>query len=1153
MSKGNLSILHKIVVNEINGLISEVKNSFIRNFLQEDFNNILNKIYNSKKEIDLEHYIDEHMNSNINFIQKEMLFPTINILADDYPKDELFFNRIKDILNLKELKSILINSCNDNIINPTLFKELKSLLELKDGWLNGEGKALDKLGLITFFMNFDKYYKKNCDYPKFFPMESGNISVEWVNDKFDISLTVNLHLQSAIFSILNVSNGDIDDVYEELDLKNNSDWDTLNSNLSKYFLGENNNILVAVKSNNYDLFSRLVDEINKNITTLYNDIIMTFLTEKFNSIFSFNQKGEFETIVNTRLSEIKSFLKQNFKSEFLKKSDIQIMKKIYHLISLDATYKILCSKFIKQTDKYINYDKSISNELNAFLEQSEEPKDSKVNRSTLIDMLVLSDYIDKFLDKSINTPITYLLDEHVIKFEWSNININNVNNKVVLYLNSASFYAKLVKVESNNTTVLADYLNLYFDKSWYDLNAFLIALLNEFNVNRNLDLFNISELENDINENLINKVSENTQNIIRKELNLFKSLNSLNSNFNKAEFLKVSKEIDALDSQLTRVSILADEKSLHNYDSLMQIYDDFNTIFTDTYNELKQKNDLLIIDEEKDKSSLLNTVKMTVNDYKRTPILKGVLSINNIKVKNFLISKYEHDIVLVDENDEKYDGLENIEEYLYSYSKRYWDKILKYPMDISSELNYDIKSFYSDINISHYGMTKAKQIITEIITAQNRNKSSTPPVICLVGAPGVGKTSLIHSISKALNRAFYKISLNGCTDLETLLSGFSEVYRGSRNGRLSQALIDVGVNNPLILLDEIDKITSARGSISDGLLSVLDSSQNKEFYDAYFGFEIDLSKVFFICTANDARKIDQPLLDRMILINLDGYSNIEKLNILKDYSLPKILENNGINEDELSFSEAVLNKLIEDYSIEAGIRKLEQLVDSLCKKFIFEKDVNGNTLEFNLENLSALIDRSPIDLENNYRNEIGYINGLYVNTNHHGGIIKVESVITKGNGKIMDLGLLGGMTKNSIQVIHNLFKSNEDKWNLPTDFFIKHNICVNLGGSTSVDGPSAGTAIVCSIMSSIKNIGVPNNIAMTGEIDLHGNVLPIGGCREKILGGKREGVNKFFFPIGNENKVKRLSDEVKNGIEIIFVKNIMEIFKDLNLVEDKNE
>lgn len=585
--------------------------------------------------------------------------------------------------------------------------------------------------------------------------------------------------------------------------------------------------------------------------------------------------------------------------------------------------------------------------------------------------------------------------------------------------------------------------------------------------------------------------------------------------------------------------------------------DDFSFIFLDSF--LSPTTTLLFVPiEVVNIRAILNRLSQYKDNFKKfadedlindtseknkTPILNFLKKIKDDKIRISLIDKYNAEVDIY---------AEKIEEYFPAKDdRRFFQKILKIPFDNYSELNYDIKDFYNKINNTHYGMNKIKDKLAEIMLVLSRNKDSSPPIICLVGAPGVGKTSLIHSIGEAANRKISKISLNVAADIESLLSGFSSTYRNSQNGRITESLIKTGVKNPLIILDEIDKVQNVRGNnIENALLGLLDPSQNTEFYDEYFGFNFDVSKVMFICTANSIDKLSKPLLDRMMIIDVDGYTDTEKFIIAETYLMNRIIKKNGIlKSDNFNISNEAIKYIIDKYCNESGIRNIEQILDSICKKYLFEKEINNHVLDLSINNLVNIIEQKPIMIkgESLYRNS-GILNGLYCYEGGGGGILKVQSSIVNGDGRINNLGLLGKKTTNSVQVIYNLLKLNQINWGLPDDLFKTKNICINYGGSNEVDGPSAGTATVCSVVSSIKNISVSRNIGMSGEIDLHGNVLPIGGCRDKIMGSKKEGVTKFFFPIDNKYDIDKLDIDIKNGVEIVLVSRIEEILLDLGLI-----
>lgn len=541
--------------------------------------------------------------------------------------------------------------------------------------------------------------------------------------------------------------------------------------------------------------------------------------------------------------------------------------------------------------------------------------------------------------------------------------------------------------------------------------------------------------------------------------------------------------------------------------------------------------------DEIDARRKISSKSLLPRDNSICKIKDSILKITNEKTKTYLLNRL--------------DGLDKDASCSeFTKEKKYFERVLTIPFNNYSKLNDNIKDVYSTLNESHFGLNLVKERILEIISVYLRSKDSPPPVICFVGAPGVGKTSLIYSIAKAMNRVMCKININGIIDPNTLVGSESH-YVGARHGRISEALINSKVMNPLILLDEIDKVSkdrSSEGTVGNILLGILDPTQNHEFHETFFGFELDLSKCMFICTANEISQISKPLLDRLQVINLDGYSNEEKFEIAKTKILPKLIKSNGIREsDNLEISDEVLTEIVNNYTQELGVRKLEECLDLIFKKYIYESDVLGRSLDVSPYSLEKIIQKPKI-IKSNKDKIPGEINGMYVNSASGGGLGVIQALILEGKGDFKVFGVLGDMAKNSSQIIRNLISLKASDWNIDKKILNKKNICINFGGSSKSDGPSAGVTMVCAILSAIKQKPVSNEISMTGEIDLFGNVLSIGGCYQKILGVKREGVKKIFFPIGNKGEVDLIPDDIKNGIKLIFVKHIDEILKEINLI-----
>jgi ATP-dependent Lon protease len=487
-----------------------------------------------------------------------------------------------------------------------------------------------------------------------------------------------------------------------------------------------------------------------------------------------------------------------------------------------------------------------------------------------------------------------------------------------------------------------------------------------------------------------------------------------------------------------------------------------------------------------------------------------------------------------------------------SVVRGYLDWMLSIPWKNKSKVRANIDLAKEILDKDHYGLDEVKDRILEYLAVQKRVKKSTANILCLVGPPGVGKTSLGRSIAKATNRKYVRMALGGVRD-EAEIRGHRRTYIGSMPGKLIQKISKAGVKNPLFLLDEIDKMgMDHRGDPASALLEVLDPEQNTAFADHYLEVDYDLSEVMFVCTAN-SMNIPAPLLDRMEIIRIPGYTEDEKVNIAKRYLLPKQIEQNGVKENELSLSEDTMRSVVRHYTKEAGVRGLERELAKLCRKVV-KKNVMSkeNPVESNIkpEMLEEYlgIEKFHYGLAD-AKNYVGQVTGLAW-TSVGGEILTIESVITPGKGRIVKTGSLGDVMQESIQAALTVVKSRSTAWNLPVNFFETHDLHIHVPeGATPKDGPSAGVGMVTALMSVITNTEIRSDVAMTGEVTLRGKVLPIGGLKEKLLAAHRGGIKTVLIPFENERDLKEIPQNIKDQLEIIPVKWVDEVI-DVALVGD---
>ncbi|MDC6486893.1 endopeptidase La [Methylophilaceae bacterium] len=480
-----------------------------------------------------------------------------------------------------------------------------------------------------------------------------------------------------------------------------------------------------------------------------------------------------------------------------------------------------------------------------------------------------------------------------------------------------------------------------------------------------------------------------------------------------------------------------------------------------------------------------------------------------------------------------------------SVVRTYIETLLNLPWANKTKINSSLKDAENTLNLDHHGLDKVKERIIEYLAVQQRVDKVKSPILCLVGPPGVGKTSLGQSIAKAVNRKFIRMALGGVRD-ESEIRGHRKTYIGSMTGKVLQNMTKVGVNNPLFLLDEVDKMgQDFRGDPSSALLEVLDPEQNHTFADHYAEVEYDLSDVMFVATANTLN-IPEPLLDRMEIIRLPGYTEQEKIDIAMTHLVPKQLKSHGLKKNELTITQSAVKSIIQFYTREAGVRKLEQEIAKICRKSVKQLLTKRKLTKISVtaKNIDDFLGVKIFDIGlAGKKNQIGQVTGLAW-TQVGGELLTIESIIMPGKGKINLTGKLGDVMKESIHAALSVVRSRSSKLNIPVDFYEKNDFHIHLPeAATPKDGPSAGIGMTTAIISSLTSIPVRSDVAMTGEITLRGEVLPIGGLKEKLLAAHRGGIKKVIIPNLNSKDLIDISNEVLAKVEIIPVKTIDEVLK----------
>ena len=478
-----------------------------------------------------------------------------------------------------------------------------------------------------------------------------------------------------------------------------------------------------------------------------------------------------------------------------------------------------------------------------------------------------------------------------------------------------------------------------------------------------------------------------------------------------------------------------------------------------------------------------------------------------------------------------------------SVIRGYIETLLEMPWDKASKDSKDIERAREILEADHYGLEKVKERILEFLSVRILTKKGDSPILCLVGPPGTGKTSIARSIAKALDKKYVRISLGGVRD-EAEIRGHRRTYIGAMPGRIANGIRTAGVKNPLMLLDEIDKLSSDyKGDTASAMLEVLDGEQNVKFRDHYIEIPLDLSEVLFIATANDVQSIPRPLLDRMELIEVTSYTENEKFHIAKEHLWIKQVEKNGLNPEKISITDDALRKVISGYTREAGVRGLERKLGEICRKAARETlEKKKRSVKITEENLEKYLGKVRFTIQTlNDQDEIGIVRGLAW-TSVGGDTLQIEVNTMPGRGEFRLTGQLGDVMKESAQAGISYIRSVSEQYHISDEYFRKHDIHIHIPeGAVPKDGPSAGVTMATAMISAITKIPVRADVAMTGEITLRGRVLPIGGLKEKLLAAKNAGMKIVFVPAKNKPDVEEISEEIKKGLDILYAETMEDI------------
>ena len=720
-------------------------------------------------------------------------------------------------------------------------------------------------------------------------------------------------------------------------------------------------------------------------------------------------------------------------------------------------------------------------------------------------------------------------DKSIVLVTQKNSEIDDPTSKDLYQFGCLSKILQLLKLPDGTVKVLVEGEKRVKITKYSESDSYLtseVEVIDDINVNKDLDQFSQGLIKKFEKLQILTKKDLNeTTNNLRNLKDPIQIANNISANLNiqifeKQELLEITdlkKRLEKIHSFIEKeTSVLSVEKKIRG-----RVKNQMEKTQREYYlnEQLKAiQKELGEIDEGKDE---LTSISKAINDAKMPKLAKEKCLSELKKLKSMSPMSAEATVV-----------------------RNYLDWMTDLPWSNKSKINTDLKNAQKILDEDHYGLEKVKERIIEFLAVQKRIQKMKGPILCLVGPPGVGKTSLGKSIAKATNRKFIRISLGGIRD-EAEIRGHRRTYIGSLPGKIIQMMKKAGTKNPLFLLDEIDKVgNDYRGDPSSALLEALDPEQNKDFNDHYLEVDYDLSDVMFVTTANTLN-ILPPLLDRMEVIRLSGYTEDEKVNISQKFLIPNQSKNNGLKKDEWAIDESINRKIIRHYTRESGVRNLEREISKIARKLVKKIDnnekVNNPIEDKDLKELLGVQKFNYGEIEE--ENRIGVVTGLAW-TEVGGEILKIESAVMPGKGKMQITGKLGDVMQESVKAAKSYIRSKSLDYGIIPPVFDKKDFHIHVPeGATPKDGPSAGIGMVTSIISAITEIPVNKNVAMTGEITLRGLVLPIGGLKEKLLAAHRAGIKKVLIPIENKKDLIEVPKTILDTMEIITVKNVDDVLK----------